>query len=122
MDRVESGLRLILKYQEAFNRRDVAALAGLLTDDCVFETADPAPDGLVLQGKREVVPYLEGFFQRSPESFLKVEEVFGLGLRSVLRWRLDWVDAEGIQRHARGADLFQLRNGFLSEKFSYTKG
>jgi hypothetical protein len=39
-----------------------------------------------------------------------------------MRWRYDWVDADGNSSHIRGVDLYQVKNGFISEKLSYVKG
>ena len=33
----------IQRFHEALNRRDLDALGGLITDDCVFEATSPAP-------------------------------------------------------------------------------
>lgn len=33
------------RFNDAFNRHDADTLAGLLTDDSVFEDTSPAPDG-----------------------------------------------------------------------------
>jgi hypothetical protein len=39
-----------------------------------------------------------------------------------MRWRYEWVDAEGLPGHVRGIDIFQVKNGLISEKLSYVKG
>jgi hypothetical protein len=39
-----------------------------------------------------------------------------------MRWRYHWVDAAGKQGHVRGVDIFQVKDGFICEKFSYVKG
>ena len=41
----QSTRTVIDRFNEAFNRHDVDALAPLLTDDTVFEDTSPAPDG-----------------------------------------------------------------------------
>jgi hypothetical protein len=43
-------------------------------------------------------------------------------MRCVMRWRYQWVDAEGKNGHVRGVDIFQLKNGLICEKLSYVKG
>ncbi len=44
MSRLEAGVRIALRYYEAYNRHNPAEMAGLLDEMCVFETAVPAPD------------------------------------------------------------------------------
>ena len=122
MSRMESGLRLVLEFNEAFNRHDVAGMMQCMSDDCVFENTDPAPDGAVYSGKPAVTQFWEGFFRESPNAHIEVEEAFSAGFRCILRWRYSWVDAAGKQGHVRGVDIFKLKDGLISEKLSYVKG
>jgi hypothetical protein len=39
-----------------------------------------------------------------------------------MRWRYSWVDAAGEEGHVRGVDIFQVKNGLITEKLSYVKG
>ncbi len=45
MARLESAVRLVLEFNEAFNRGDVAGMMRLVCEDCVFENAVPGPEG-----------------------------------------------------------------------------
>lgn len=122
MSRIESAIRIVLEFNEAFNRHDVAAMMQLMTDDCVFENTYPAPDGTPFAGKPAVTQFWQDFFRDSPQAHIEIEEIFGLGLRCVMRWRYTWVDTAGNQGHVRGVDIFRVNNGLISEKLSYVKG
>ena len=122
MSRLETGLRTVIAYNEAFNRHDVPAMMKLMTDDCVFENTDPAPDGTVYKGKESVTKFWGQFFRESPEAHIEIEEIFGLGLRCVMRWRYTWKDAVGEKGHVRGVDVYKIKEGLISEKLSYVKG
>jgi hypothetical protein len=122
LSRFETPVRLVLEFNEAFNRHDVPGMMQLMTDDCVFENTDPAPDGAVYSGKVVVTQFWQDFFRESPHAHIEIEEIFGLGFRCVMRWRYDWVDEAGNKGHVRGVDIFHLKNGFISEKLSYVKG
>jgi len=122
MAKIESAMRVALEFNQAFNRHDVAAMMVLMNDDCVFENTSPAPDGAVYSGKEAVTQFWRDFFHSSPQAHIQIEEIFGLGLRCVMRWRYDWVDAAGEKGHVRGVDLFTVRSGLISEKLSYVKG
>jgi ketosteroid isomerase-like protein len=122
MSRVESAIRVVLEFNEAFNRRDVAAMMKLASDDCVFETADPAPDGRMYVGKERLTQFWQDFFRVSPQAHIEIEEIFGFGMRCVMRWRYDWVDGAGQPGHHRGVDIFHVKNGSISEILSYVKG
>ena len=122
LSRLESAIRVVLEFNEAFNRHDVAGMMRLLSDDCVFENTSPAPDGTVYSGKEAVTQFWLDFFHESPQAHIEIEEIFGLGIRCMMRWRYDWVDGAGKKGHVRGVDIFQLKNGFICQKLSYVKG
>ncbi len=122
LSRVESALRVVLEFNEAFNRHDVAAMMRLVSDDCVFENTNPPPDGTAYVGKEAITRFWQDFFHQSPHAHIEIEELFGLGMRCVMRWRYDWVDATGKAGHVRGVDLFRVKDGLICEKLSYVKG
>ena len=122
MSRLESGMRIVIEFNEALNRHDVAGMMQLMSDDCVFENTDPAPDGTVYSGKAAVTRFWQDFFRESPNAHIEIEDLFGLGLRCIMRWRYEWVDAAGVKGYVRGVDIFQLKDGLISEKLSYVKG
>ncbi|MEJ2263977.1 MAG: nuclear transport factor 2 family protein [Anaerolineales bacterium] len=122
MSKIESGIRVVLEFNEAFNRHDVAAMMQLMSDDCIFENTGPAPDGAVYSGKEAVTQFWQDFFRQSPQAHIQIEEIFGFGERCVARWKYSWVDSAGEKGHVRGADIFRVRDGSIREKLSYVKG
>lgn len=122
MARIETGLRAVIAFTEAFNRHDVPAMMKLMTDDCVFEDTNPAPDGAVYKGKQVVTRFWEDFFRESPNAKIKIEEIFGLGMRCVMHWRYDWEDCQGNMGYVRGVDVYKIKEGLICEKLSYVKG
>jgi len=122
MSKIETATRIVLAFNEAFNRHDVPGMMQLMSDDCVFENTAPVPDGTVYKGKEAITQFWQNFFHDSPQAHIEIEEVFGMGFHCVMRWRYDWVDAAGEKGHVRGVDIFKLRDGLISEKLSYVKG
>ena len=122
MSKIESSMRVILAFNEAFNRHDVEEMMKLMSDDCVFENTAPAPDGTVYSGNDAVTQFWQDFFRKSPHAHIEIEEIFGLGNRCIMRWRYEWVDETGKKGHVRGVDIFHVREGFITEKLSYVKG
>ena len=45
MSKMETAMRVVLEFNEAFNRHDVPGMMKLITEDCIFENTNPAPDG-----------------------------------------------------------------------------
>ena len=122
MSKLESAMRVVLEFNEAFNRHDVAGMLQLMSDDCIFENTNPAPDGTVYSGKEEVTHFWQDFFRESPNAHIEIEEIFGLGERCIMRWKYSWVDAEGERGYVRGVDILRVKNGAIYERLSYIKG
>ena len=83
MSKLESGIRVVLEFNEAFNRHDVAGMMQLMSDDCIFENSDPAPDGAVYSGKEVVTQFWQDFFRESPHAHIEIEEIFPQSKASV---------------------------------------
>jgi len=122
LSKIESAMRVVLAFNDAFNRHDVDGMMQLMSDDCVFENTAPAPDGTVYAGKEAVTRFWQDFSRESPHAHIEIEEIFGLGNHCIMRWKYEWVDETGIKGHVRGVDIFKVREGLISEKFSYVKG
>ena len=123
MSKIETAMRIVMEFNEAFNRHNVPEMMKLMTEDCVFENTDPAPDGTRYSGKEAVTQFWQDFFRQSPKARIEIEEIFGMGNnRCVMRWRYQWEDAAGTEGHVRGVDIFRVRDGLISEKLSYVKG
>ena len=122
MSKIEGAARLVLEFNEAFNRHDVSGMMQLMSDDCIFENTAPAPDGTVYSGKEAVTHFWQDFFRESPHAHIEIEEVFGFGNRCVMHWKYSWVDATEIKGHVRGVDIFEVKDGYIRKKLSYVKG
>lgn len=122
MAKLESSMRLVLEFNDAFNNHDVPGMMKLMSEDCVFENTDPAPDGTRYFGKEAVTQFWQDFFRESSQAHIDIEEIFGMGPRCIMRWKYSWVDSTGQPGHVRGVDIFEERGGLLIEKLSYVKG
>jgi ketosteroid isomerase-like protein len=122
MSRIETAMRVTLAYYAAFNAHDVAGMMQLISKDCVSETSLPAPDGLTFTGKEAVGQYWRDFFDENADAHFDLEEVFGLGMRCIARWKLEWVDEVGNKKHVRGTEIFRVKDGLICETFAYRKG
>ena len=117
MSKVESGVRTILEFNDAFNRHDVDGMMKFASEDTIFENTDPAPDGTRYSGKEAVTKFWRDFFREAPQAHIDIEEIFGLGFHVVMRWKYSWGAG-----HVRGVDVFKFKDGLISEKLSYVKG
>jgi predicted SnoaL-like aldol condensation-catalyzing enzyme len=117
LSKFEAGIRTVLEFNEAFNRHDVDGMMRLMSDDCIFENTDPAPDGTIYSGKEAVTKFWRNFFRESPQAHIEIEDIFGLGFHCVMRWKYTWGDG-----HVRGVDVFKFKDKLICEKLSYVKG
>ena len=81
MSKIETAIRVVVAFNEAVNRHDVAGMVKLLSDDCIFDTSAPAPDGAVYTGKEAITQYLHDFFQKFPQAHIQIEDIYGFGHR-----------------------------------------
>jgi ketosteroid isomerase-like protein len=117
----DATLAAVDAFNMAFNRHDVDAVMALMTDDCLFETTGPAPDGQRRIGQAAVRATWEEFFAASPTDSFTAEEIFASGDRCVVRWRYTWNAADPAS-HVRGVDVIRVRDGKVAEKLAYVKG
>jgi ketosteroid isomerase-like protein len=109
------------RFNEAFNRHDVDALAALLTDDTVFEDTSPAPDGRRVEGKARVVTFWREWFIRNPDARFEAEDTIVTGNRATVLWVYRKM-RNGQPWHLRGVDIFTVRNWKIAAKLAYVKG
>ena len=105
------------RFAAAFGAGDVEAIMALMTEDCVFESTGPAPDGERHEGAAAVRKVWERLFGETPSPMFETEDSWSCGDNAVLRWRFSWDGG-----HVRGVDVLRFRDGKVSEKLSYVKG
>ena len=114
-------LEAVEKFNKAFNAHDINAVMDAMTEDCIFESTTPAPDGIRYVGAEQVRSYWEKFFASSPDARFETEEIISIGDRCIVRWVYHKMK-DGKPWHLRGVDIFRVRDGKVSEKLSYVKG
>jgi ketosteroid isomerase-like protein len=109
-------------FNDAFNRKDVDGIMAAMTEDCVFESTSPAPNGTRFQGQAAVRALWEDFFKSSPGSSFETEDMFVAEDKCTIRWRYRRVESGGKKGEIRGVDIFTVRDGNVAEKMAYVKG
>lgn len=112
----------VARFSDAFRRGDVDAAMALMTDDCVFESTGPAPDGVRHEGSAAVRKVWEELFAQTREPSFTEEDVVVCGNTAVVRWVYSWLAQDDSPGHVRGVDLMRLQDGRIAEKLSYVKG
>ena len=109
------------RFNDAFNRHDADAVAGLLTEDTVFEDTSPAPDGRRVEGKQSVVEFWRAWFARNSDARFEAEEIIVSGNRATVLW-VYHKKRNGQPWHLRGVDVFSVKDGKVAAKLAYVKG
>jgi ketosteroid isomerase-like protein len=109
-------LEVVEQFGAAWTAHDLDAALALVTDGCVFDGTGPAPDGTRAVGKDEIRAAWQAIFD-DPSSRFDEEDTFVAGDRVVQLWTYSWDGG-----HIRGVDVMRVRDGNVSEKFSYVKG
>jgi ketosteroid isomerase-like protein len=118
MSRSKEILDVAGRFEAALNAHDLDAAMDLVSDDVVFESTTPAPDGARYEGRDALRQVLGEMMASTPEARFSTEEEFSDGTdRAVVRWRYDW--GEG---HVRGVDILRIRDGKIAESLAYVKG
>ncbi len=112
----------LARFSAAFGAGDVDAAMALSTEDVVFESTGPAPDGGRFEGAAAVRAVWDELFRTTQDATFTEEESFVCGDRAVVRWRYGWTGDGGEPGHVRGVDVMTFRDGLVAEKLSYVKG
>jgi len=118
---VEPGA-VVERFGDAFDQRDLETVMSLVTDDIVFESTSPSPDGGRFKGADAVRAEWAKLFENTVDPHFETEEMVVSGDRAVVRWRYSWRTDSGDRGHVRGVDILRLRDGRIAEKLSYVKG
>jgi ketosteroid isomerase-like protein len=109
---------VVSRFIDAFQKRDGAAIADLVADDCVMETMQPAPNGERVEGYDANVRFWRAMVSDPVESF-EVEETVVCGDRATNRWRYRF--GEGDSNSVRGVTLIKVRGNKIVEALAYAK-
>jgi ketosteroid isomerase-like protein len=109
-------LSLVEAFGVSWGGHDLDGAISFLSDDCLFDATGPAPDGVAHRGREEIRQAWQPIFDDRSSKF-EPEETFASGDRVIQLWRYSWDGG-----HIRGADVFKVRDGQITEKRSYVKG
>ena len=108
----------IARFNDAFRRRDVPAMADLVHDDCLMVSAQPGPDGTAYVGKEACVAFWAELMEDTSTTF-EVEHTFAADEWATVRWRYRFgpTDAESVL----GVNVTRVSDGRVIEQLGYTK-
>jgi steroid delta-isomerase-like uncharacterized protein len=117
----EETLKQVL---DAFNRHDLDAIMEFFADDCSFDfPGGPESWGQRFIGKAQVREALAGRFKGIPDVHYGEDRhwISADGNRGLSEWTLTGTTTSGLILKVRGCDLWEFRNGKITQKNSYWK-
>ncbi len=111
--------RLVIDFTEAFNRDDLDAVIGAMSEDAIYDEYD----GRRHVGKAAIRAAFEPQFRGEFGTIrFRTEDVFGdeRSGKVLIRWGCE-IEKKGRVRVWRGLDVIHVRDGQVVEKHTYAK-
>jgi ketosteroid isomerase-like protein len=109
-------------FGDAWNRHDVDALMGFMSDDCVFQSAGgPDACGTRHVGRAAVRAAFAAAWATLPDAQWRNARHFVQGDFGVSQWTFTGTAADGSRVETDGVDLFTFRDGKIVLKNAFRK-
>lgn len=109
-------------FAAAWNRHDIDALMGFMTDDCVFHAvAGPELFGRTFSGRAAVREGFQLAWQTFPDAAWLDADYFVAGDRGVMESTFCGTKADGARVEARMVDVFHFRGDKIAVKNAFRK-
>jgi ketosteroid isomerase-like protein len=109
---------VVQRFIMAFQQRDASAIPGLVANDCVMESMQPAPNGERVEGYDANVRFWQAMIA-DPNGSFETEDLVVRGEWAINRWRYRF--GEGDENSVRGVTLIRVRDGKIAEALGYAK-
>ena len=112
-------LDLMDRFTAALNSHDLDAVTALVTEDIVFESTSPAPDGTRYEGRDAVRQVWAEMLAATPQARFSVEEQFSDGSgRAVVRWRYTGRTGTCVAWISSGSEMARLPKAWPTSRAS----
>lgn len=116
-------VQMLEDFAAAWNRHDIEALMGFMTDDCVFEASfGNQPCGTRYEGRAAVAGGFSRTWEDFPDAQWRNARHFVVGDRGVSEWTFTGTRrSDGSRVESNGCDIFTFREGRIQLKNSWRK-
>jgi ketosteroid isomerase-like protein len=111
-------LQIMQRFNRAFIQHDGSLLDGLIAEDCVMESVEPAPDGTRFVGREACLEFWQKLADNRDGQFAD-EEIVAMDERAIIRWRYRF--GPGLSQSVRGVNVMRVRDGLIIEALGYVK-
>jgi steroid delta-isomerase-like uncharacterized protein len=113
----ESSRAIIDRYNDAWNRQDIDAIAAIHADDVVFENHTV---GERAEGAEAVRDHIAEIFEQWPSLRFRGRRLYVADEFAVSEWTATATKPDGTQIEWDGVDVFPLRDGKIARKDVYS--
>jgi ketosteroid isomerase-like protein len=111
-------LQIMQRFNRAFIQHDGSLLDGLIAEDCVMESVEPAPDGTRFVGREACLEFWQKLADNRDGQFAD-EEIVAIDEHAIIRWRYRF--GPGLSQSVRGVNVMRVRDGLIIEALGYVK-
>lgn len=111
-------LQIMQRFNQAFVQHDGSLLEGLIGEDCVMESVEPAPDGTRYVGRSACLDFWQKLANSRDGAFTP-EDIVAIEDHAILRWRYRF--GPGLSQSVRGVNVMRVRDGLIVEALGYVK-
>ena len=111
-------LQIMQRFNEAFMQHDGSLLDGLIAEDCVMESVEPAPDGTRYVGRNACLEFWQKLANCRDGAFT-TEDIVAIDEHAIIRWRYRF--GPGLSQSVRGVNVMRVRAGLITEALGYVK-
>ena len=111
-------LQIMQRFNQAFQQHDGMLLDGMIAEDCVMESVEPAPDGTRYVGRAACLEFWQKLANNRDGAFTP-EDIVAIDEHAIIRWRYRF--GPGLSQSVRGVNIMRVRDGLIVEALGYVK-
>ncbi|WP_426362185.1 nuclear transport factor 2 family protein [Streptomyces sp. E-08] len=115
---VRTTAEVIDRFNRAFTDRETGLLAGLIAEDCVMESVQPAPRGERVSGREACTEWWTALVDDTASQFTP-QEVIVAGDRATILWTYRF--GEGPDQWVQGVNVMRVADGRIVEALGFSK-
>lgn len=117
-DSVRTTTEVIDRFNRAFIEHDAGLLDGLIAEDCVMESVQPAPGGELVRGREACTAWWTAVIDDRATQFTP-QEVIVAGERATIVWSYRF--GPGPDQWVRGVNVMRVTDGRITEASGFSK-